>query len=137
LREKRVVPVAPLTKYLSLEDLNQPALLKIDVQGYELEVLKGCDSLLFAFQYIYLECSFVELYQGQALAGDVILYLLRRKLQLSGVYNQVKDSKGRPVQADFLFAKSGPCSMASKLASPRRALDRETLDEALSNHSEL
>ncbi len=137
LREKRVVSIAPLTKYLSLEDLKQPVLLKIDVQGYELEVLKGCDSLLFAFQYIYLECSFVELYHGQALAGDVILYLLRRNLQLSGVYNQVEDSNGRPIQADFLFAKSGPCSMAGKLASPRRALDKEILDEALSDHSEL
>jgi FkbM family methyltransferase len=137
LREKRVVSVAPLTKYLSLEDLKQPVLLKIDVQGYELEVLKGCDSLLFAFQYIYLECSFVELYRRQALAGDVILYLLRRNLQLSGVYNQVEDSNGRPVQADFLFTKSGPCSTACKLASPHRVLDRETLDEALSDHSKL
>jgi FkbM family methyltransferase len=47
LRENRVVSVAPLTNYLSVESSKQPALLKIDVQGYELEVLKGCDSLLF------------------------------------------------------------------------------------------
>ncbi len=106
LREKRVVSVAPLTKYLSAENLKQPALLKIDVQGYELEVLKGCAELLFVFQYIYLECSFVELYHGQSLAGDVILYLLRRNLQLSGVYNQVDDSNRRPVQADFLFSNA-------------------------------
>jgi FkbM family methyltransferase len=105
LREKRVVSVAPLTKYLSLEKLNQPVLLKIDVQGYELQVLKGCDPLLF-FRYIFLRCSFIELYQKQALAGDVILYLIDRNFQLSGVYNQVKDRNGRPVQADFLFTNT-------------------------------
>jgi FkbM family methyltransferase len=107
LREKRVVSVAPLTKYLSFENLNQPALLKIDVQGYELEVLKGCDPFLFLFRYIYLECSFIELYHRQALADDVILYLIDRNFRLSGVYNQVEDCNGRPVQADFLFTNTG------------------------------
>lgn len=106
LREKRVISVAPLTKYLSLEKLNQPALLKIDVQGYELEVLKGCDPLLFRFGYIYLECSFIELYQRQALAGEVIVHLIDRNFWLSGVYNQVLDCNGRPVQADFLFTNA-------------------------------
>ena len=106
LREKRVVPIAPLTKYLSFENLGQPAILKIDVQGYELEVLKGCDPFLLFFRYIYLECSYIELYQRQALAGDVILYLTERNFGLSGVYNQVEDCNGRPVQADFLFTNT-------------------------------
>jgi FkbM family methyltransferase len=106
LKEERVVAVAPLTKYLSPEHIKPPALLKIDVQGYELEVLKGCDPLLMLFEFVYVECSFVELYEGQALVGEVILYLVHRNFQLSGVYNQVGDSEGRPVQADFLFANA-------------------------------
>jgi FkbM family methyltransferase len=102
-KEERVVRVAPMRKYLSPERIKPPALLKIDVQGYELEVLKGCDPLLMSFKFVYLESSFVELYKGQALIGDVILYLTDKKFQFSGVYNQVEDSDGRPVQADFLF----------------------------------
>jgi FkbM family methyltransferase len=105
LKEERVIPIAPLTKYLTSEDIKSPALLKIDVQGYELEVLKGCDPLLSLFQFVYVETSFIELYQGQSLAGEVILYLVHRKFQLSGVYNQIADSSRRPVQADFLFTK--------------------------------
>ncbi|MBV8359561.1 MAG: FkbM family methyltransferase, partial [Deltaproteobacteria bacterium] len=103
LKEERVIPITPLSNLLSRCDIKQPAMLKIDVQGYELEVLIGCDPLLFDFQYIYVECSFCELYQGQALAEDVILYLVDRNFRLSGVYNQVEDSSRRPVQADFLF----------------------------------
>ena len=90
LWEKRVVLVAPLTKFLSLGNLEPLALLKIDVQGYKLEGLKGCDSLLFPFRHVYSDCSFVELYQGQALDGNVVLYLLRRNFERCGVYNQVE-----------------------------------------------
>jgi FkbM family methyltransferase len=106
LKEQRVVSIAPLTQYLSPGNIKSPGLLKIDVQGYELEVLKGCEPLLASFRYVYSECSFVELYRGQALAADVILYLIDRNFELSGVYGQVEDSNRRPVQADFLFTNT-------------------------------
>jgi FkbM family methyltransferase len=138
LKEKRWIPVTPLRSYLSRSDIRQPAMLKIDVQGYEHQALIGCDPLLLYFQYVYVECSFTELYQGQALAGDVILYLVDRNFQLSGVYNQVEDFRRRPVQADFLFTKcdtrrQAPC----KSLANRPVLDQESLDEAFSDHSEL
>ena len=40
------VSVAPLNHYVKFEDIVSPILLKIDVQGYELEVLKGCGNIL-------------------------------------------------------------------------------------------
>lgn len=46
-------------------DLIEPlALLKIDVQGYELEVLKGAREVLDEFQAVVLEVSHAELYEG-------------------------------------------------------------------------
>lgn len=139
LKEERVIPISPLTNYLSRSDLKQPAMLKIDVQGYELEVLTACDPLLFNFQYVYVECSFTELYRGQALAGEIILYLVDRNFQLSGVYNQAEDSSGRPVQADFLFTKCDTRRTRTSCASTsqRRGINPERLDETVSNHSEL
>jgi FkbM family methyltransferase len=86
------------------DDLKQPALLKIDVQGYELPALQGCGELLASFSHVYVECSFVELYGGQALAGEVIDYLYARGFDLRGVYNTRYDSQGLAVQADMLFA---------------------------------
>lgn len=86
------------------EDLKSPALLKIDVQGYELSTLQGCEALLPRFSHVYVECSFVELYAGQALAPEVIAYLHERGFDLAGVYNVSYDSRGKAVQADMLFA---------------------------------
>jgi FkbM family methyltransferase len=122
LKEERIIPITPLTSHLSRSDIKQPAMLKIDVQGYELDVLIGCERLLLYFQYIYVECSFTELYQGQALAGDIVLFLVDRNFHLSGVYNQVEDSSRRPVQADFLFTKCEthrrtPCNSVSNRPS--------------------
>lgn len=104
LKETRTIRVAPLDKFVHPVNFSGPVLLKIDVQGFELEVLKGCESALHAFQHIYVECSFTELYTGQVLAGEVIDYLARRNFRLVGIFNQSADSEGRPVQADFLFS---------------------------------
>ena len=99
------ISVAPLNHYVQSDDLVSPALLKIDVQGFELEVLKGCGDFLEKFDYIYVECSFVELYKEQALADEVIQYLIYHSFKLNGIYNTFYDKKGIAVQGDFLFSK--------------------------------
>jgi FkbM family methyltransferase len=99
------VRVAPLGAFVDAASLEPPALLKIDVQGYELEVLRGCEPLLRSFDRIYCECSFVELYRGQGLAGAVIDWLSERGYALTGVFNAAYDGEGRAVQADFLFSR--------------------------------
>ncbi|HEB94406.1 MAG TPA: FkbM family methyltransferase, partial [Gammaproteobacteria bacterium] len=81
--------------------------LKIDVQGFEMEVLRGCEELLRRFQYVYVECSFVELYAGQAFADEIIAFLRERNFILDGVYNPCYDKNGRAVQADFFFVARG------------------------------
>jgi FkbM family methyltransferase len=106
------VQIAPLEKLLTRDEVVAPALLKIDVQGYELNTLQGCETLLGEFDYVYVECSFVELYQGQALAHEVCAYLDQRGFRLAGVYNPHYDSAGRAIQADFLFANRSRTSQA-------------------------
>jgi FkbM family methyltransferase len=100
------VQVGRLSDFVSAGELQAAAMLKIDVQGFELEALQGCEGLLDKFAYIYAECSFVELYTGQALAGDVIAWLHHRGFALSGIYNVSYDELGRSIQADFLFSSS-------------------------------
>ena len=99
------VRVAPLRDFISALDIQVPALLKLDVQGFELEALRGCEDLLDRFSYVYAECSFVELYAGQALADEVIAWLRERGFKLRGVHNMDYDRGGRAIQADFLFAR--------------------------------
>jgi FkbM family methyltransferase len=98
-----VIRVATLREFISASDIQAPALLKLDVQGYELEALRGCEDLLGLFAYVYAECSFIELYSGQALADEVIDWLRERGFKLRGVHNMEYDRNGRAIQADFLF----------------------------------
>lgn len=84
-----------------------PVMLKIDVQGGELEVLAGAVRTLAEVDVAYIECSFVEFYLGQALADDVIGALRSHGLRLDGVYSVVRDGCGRCLQADLLFRRGG------------------------------
>jgi FkbM family methyltransferase len=100
------VQIAPLQDFVAIPGIRAPALLKIDVQGYELDALRGCEALLEAFAYVYVECSFVELYGGQALAHQVIDWLQKRNLVLKSIHNCYEDNAGQVIQADFLFGRA-------------------------------
>lgn len=102
-----MVRVAPLEAFVDLQTIIAPALLKLDVQGFEFEALCGCESALPRFDLIYCECSFVELYAGQKLAGDIIDWLSARGFRLKGIFNPAYDTAGQAIQADFLFGRSG------------------------------
>ncbi len=100
------VHVGLLENYLHADQIKSPSMLKIDVQGYELEVLSGALSMLSSFDYIYVECSYIELYKGQSLARDVISMLYQNGFSVKGVYNTTYDRNGECVQSDFLFERS-------------------------------
>lgn len=104
-----IVEVAPLPDYVSAGEIATPALLKIDVQGFELSVLRGCEALFERLAYIYVECSYVECYTGQALADEVIAWLGERSFRLTGIHNTVYDRAGRPIQSDLFFSSQGVC----------------------------
>ena len=80
-------------------DLRAPALLKFDVQGFELAALAGCAALLDRFAAVYVECSFLPLYAGQPLADEVLAHLRDQGFGLRGVFNLTHDRSGRAVQA--------------------------------------
>lgn len=104
-KEKAIinVDVKPLDSILKKNGVRHPALLKIDVQGYELEVLKGCKNILSLLAYVYVECSYQELYQGQPLANEIISFLNQQGFDLKGVYNTNYDALGRAIQSDMFF----------------------------------
>jgi len=85
--------------------ISNRSLLKLDVQGFELSALHGCEELLPKFSYVYVEASFIELYVGQALATDIVAYLLSKGFKLMCVANLSYGKSVRPIQADFLFSR--------------------------------
>lgn len=99
------VSVAPLATYVSGADLEQrTVLVKIDVQGYELEVLAGLEPILRGLDLVLVELSFERLYEGQPLASEVIGWMMERSWRIERVGVPSVNSEGRAVQSDFLFA---------------------------------
>jgi len=99
------VPVRTLDTLLEGQDLPPPALLKLDVQGGELNALQGAQSVLASFSSVLVECSFVQLYEGQALAGQVLSHLAERDFRMAAIYSPHLDRYGRIIQADMLFER--------------------------------
>jgi FkbM family methyltransferase len=102
----RRVVAGPLSDFIQTSELGTRNLLKIDVQGFELEVLKSAQTLLPQFDWVYAECSYVPLYEGQALADEIIAYLSARHFRLEGQFNPSYGKTGALLQADLLFANS-------------------------------
>lgn len=81
----------------------RPTLLKIDVQGFEYEVLEGATALLPYVDVVFVEASYIELYEGQKLADSVTNLLVSQGFNLSAAHNEQYDANGTLVQADLLF----------------------------------
>jgi FkbM family methyltransferase len=77
LKEVETVPttVRRLDDYRQENSLPLPDLIKLDVQGYELEVLKGAPECLRAAKAVITEVSFINYYKGQCLFHDLVNFL--------------------------------------------------------------
>jgi FkbM family methyltransferase len=80
-------------------------LLKLDVQGFELGVLRGAREALRQCAYVYAECSEIPLYTGQALYPEVAAFLAGEGFQPLQRINEQFD-QGRLIQADHLFGRT-------------------------------
>ena len=69
------VRVHPMDDYF---EVNSTYILKIDVQGFELEVLRGAQRMLQNTVAVELEVEFQEMYEGQPLFGEISAFLAAR-----------------------------------------------------------
>jgi FkbM family methyltransferase len=72
--------------------------LKIDVQGYELEVLKGANKMLDHVMACELEVSFIEIYKNQPFFADLDQFMRSRGFFLADLERFWWRSKGMPLQ---------------------------------------
>lgn len=82
------IPITSISEYTSHHGIDNIDVLKLDIEGFEIEALKGAESLLVQskVKVIYLEVSLSEMYEGQPLIGDIIEYLSKYKYTLYGLY---------------------------------------------------
>jgi FkbM family methyltransferase len=65
--------------------------LKVDVQGAELDVLRGARATLSSVRLLEAELSAVTLYEGQPLIGEVLRYLDGEGFELIGLEHTFRD----------------------------------------------
>ena len=70
------INVNKLDSLISNCEIIRPSILKLDVQGYELEVLKGAPNILKYIDYIITEVSFVEIYNNQVSNKELTNYII-------------------------------------------------------------
>jgi FkbM family methyltransferase len=86
--------------------LNLPIMIKLDVQGYEKEVIAGGQKLFSEASIVIIESSFVELYQGQPLFDDIYVEMKLLGFKYMGAIGHLKDPRdGKILQSDSLFMK--------------------------------
>lgn len=82
-------------------------LLKIDVQGAELDVLKGGTKTLERTQLAWIEVSFKPLYKNSALFSDIQQHMESQGFLMTNILPGFKGKSGELLQADCLFKKRG------------------------------
>lgn len=98
------VKVMTLDAVLADANIEDNILIKIDVQGYELEVIEGAGALLERSKVLILEMSFAKLYAGQPLFHDVYQRMCGLGFRFNGSLAQMEHPHtGEVVQTDAIF----------------------------------
>jgi hypothetical protein len=100
------VAINRLDTLINASNLNKPILVKVDVQGFEKQVIAGGKELLSHVDYIIIEVSFVELYDNQPLFDEINLQMNHLGFLYNGNIEQLISKKtGSVLQADALYVK--------------------------------
>jgi hypothetical protein len=99
------VPVVRLDDWAEAHGLPEPDLLKLDLQGYELQALRGAPRCLQHARAALLELSFQEFYAGQPTPGRVITHLEQAGFRLAAISPDIPAGKLLE-QIDVLFLRT-------------------------------
>jgi FkbM family methyltransferase len=108
-REEKTITVriSTLDQILAKVDFTPLVLLKLDVQGYESQVLGGGHETLNRVHYIVLETSFRPLYKGEVIFRDILQIMEGKGFCFTRPVGWLAaPSSGEVLQIDALFIRS-------------------------------
>ncbi len=99
------VEVTTLDSYIELRKLTNDFILKVDTQGYEMEVLRGAQRLFDSqrIKVVIVEMMTVEKYQGASLYVEIINFLARQGFRMVDIHNSYYEQDGCLSEFDAVF----------------------------------
>lgn len=106
------VPTSTLDHYCQTNDINKIDILKLDVQGFELNVLYGAEILLRTGKVtmIYSEVTFAETYMNQTRFIDLVSYLNKLDYEIWDIGSFLYTRSDKLWAANLIFLNASAAS---------------------------
>ena len=130
----RAVPAVSLDTLVGERNAVGPYVLKVDVQGAELDVLRGGERVLAETQAVILEVSFIKFFNGGILAHELISEMSGRGFVIYDILDLLdRPLDGTLAQANIVFVpEASPARREKGFASAaQRAAQDALLDAAI------
>lgn len=89
-------------------DLAEPMLVKLDVQGFEMQVIEGGRKTLARADVLIIEVSFADFYEGQTSFEELHAEIQGLGLRFHGILGQTHSARNDlPLFCDALFVRQG------------------------------
>ena len=114
-RTQRALPMRRLDGLLEPLDLQGPLFVKIDTQGFEIEILRGAGEILRKTEAALLETSLLEFNEGAPSINEVIAFMQERDFVPFDICELHRRASDQVLfQCDILFVKTDSALRARK-----------------------
>lgn len=119
-RKMKILPLMTMDSILKKRNIGTVSILKIDVQGYELEVMKGASKTLQNTEAVILEVSLIQYNRGAPLFDEVIFFMKERGFLIYDIIDLLRWKDGLSWKDGTLFQAN---AIFVKFDSPLRQID--------------
>lgn len=101
------IPIVKIDSLLKQRVLEEPILLKLDVQGAEEKVLIGAELFLMKIKWVLVEISFLDLYQDEATFDNIHGKMKAKGFKFVGIMNfHMSPDCKKLIEIDALFSRN-------------------------------
>ena len=100
------IRIVALGEFCRERGIGQLDIIKLDLQGGEMDALKGAGDLLATATIVFIEVLFLQTYEDSALFSDLDMFLRSKGLDLYQFYDLVRSPMaGRLLHGDAMFVR--------------------------------